>query len=150
MASMRHELLILDKVPEGAGEAVRAALDDCSKQHGFIYDVVPFFVGLHEQDDQGVPISTKYSAGCTGHSAGGVLKVKLLWVDDKHRGSGLGREIMTAVDALGRKRGATFATVNTFSFQAEGFYKKCGYDVLYRVPGCFDGSVEKIFLGKKL
>ncbi|CEH18711.1 GLUCOSAMINE 6-PHOSPHATE N-ACETYLTRANSFERASE [Ceraceosorus bombacis] len=83
-------------------------------------------------------------------AAGGVLKVKLLWVADKHRGSGLGREIMTAVDALGRKRGATFATVNTFSFQAEGFYKKCGYDVLYRVPGCFDGSVEKIFLGKKL
>lgn len=77
------------------------------------------------------------------------MRIKLLWVDDSQRGIGLGRAMMAAVDEIARKRHITFATVNTFSYQAEGFYTKCGFEVLYRVPGCFDGSVEKIFLGKK-
>jgi len=53
--------------------------------------------------------------------------IALFWVDEKFRGQGFGSEIMRAAEKEARKRGVTNAYVDTFSFQAPGFYKKLGY-----------------------
>ena len=50
-----------------------------------------------------------------------------LWVDESRRGAGIGRRLLAAVEEKGRLGGAKRAELNTFGFQAPGFYEKMGY-----------------------
>jgi ribosomal protein S18 acetylase RimI-like enzyme len=55
------------------------------------------------------------------------MEIATLWVDEKARGQGLGQKLMEMAETEGKKRGATFAYTNTFTWQAPGFYEKLGY-----------------------
>ncbi len=55
------------------------------------------------------------------------MEIATLWVDEKSRGKGLGKKLMDMAEDEGKKRGATFAYTNTFTWQAPGFYEKLGY-----------------------
>ncbi len=57
------------------------------------------------------------------------LQVKLLWVSDAHRGTGLGVALMAKIENLAVERGCRQAHVDTFSFQARPFYERLGYRV---------------------
>ena len=57
----------------------------------------------------------------------GWLFVELLWVSDQRRQKGLGRSLMQKAESEARKRGIRNVYLDTFSFQAPGFYKKLGY-----------------------
>jgi len=65
--------------------------------------------------------------GLTGYTWMGWLFIDLLWIAEKYRGKGHGMALMDKAEAEGRKRGATNAFLNTFDFQAPGFYQKLGY-----------------------
>ena len=72
-----------------------------------------------------------------GEIAGGVigatywdwLYINLMWVREDLRRQGYGRQLLEQAEALGRQRGAQHAHLDTFSFQAPGFYQKFGYRV---------------------
>ena len=55
------------------------------------------------------------------------MEIGSLWVDESMRGQGLGQKLMKMAEDEGKKRGATFAYTNTFTWQAPGFYEKLGY-----------------------
>lgn len=57
------------------------------------------------------------------------LFIKWVWIDESLRKSGLGTKMIADAEAEGRRRGATMAHLDTFSFQARGFYEKLGYTV---------------------
>lgn len=57
------------------------------------------------------------------------LSVELMWLKEELRGQGYGRQLLTLAEEEGRRRGATHAHLDTFSFQAPGFYEKHGYRV---------------------
>ena len=62
-----------------------------------------------------------------------------------------GAEI-TVVDAAEQeaiKNGCIFSTLDTFDFQAEVFYKKCGYECMGEIKNYFFDH-SRIFLRKKL
>lgn len=88
-----------------------------------------------------------------GGAVGGVhydrLAVDLLWVDEAHRGRGLGSEILRAIEEEGRKRGATRCFLDTFTFQAAPFYEKLGYVEVARIEGYF-GEYDRIYYRKTL
>lgn len=69
----------------------------------------------------------KVIAGLNGHSDWGWLFIKLLWVSDEHRGSGLGRKLMKAAEAEAKSRKCSNIWLDTFAFQAPKFYEKLGY-----------------------
>lgn len=56
-----------------------------------------------------------------------LLMVDRLWVVESYRGRGLGRQLLSAVEERGRALGAKLVELNTFGFQAPGFYEKMGY-----------------------
>jgi len=56
-----------------------------------------------------------------------LLMVDRLWVDEEARGRGLGSRLLSAVEEKGRAGGAKRVELNTFGFQAPGFYEKQGY-----------------------
>lgn len=53
--------------------------------------------------------------------------VELLWLSKPARGSGLGSQLIKEAERRAKKRGSHLIHLNTFSFQAPGFYEKHGY-----------------------
>ena len=59
---------------------------------------------------------------------GGVLVVRILWVSEALRGRGFGRRLMEMAERRAVERGCRHVFLDTFSFQAPGFYEKLGYE----------------------
>ena len=55
------------------------------------------------------------------------LEIDTMWVAPEHRGSGLARRLLESVEDQARAAGCRWAKLNTFDFQAPGFYVACGY-----------------------
>lgn len=66
-------------------------------------------------------------AGTDSFRMGEMASVDVLWVDEDHRGQGLGSALLAHVEAQARAQGARRLELNTFGFQAPGFYEKLGY-----------------------
>jgi len=61
------------------------------------------------------------------------LDVDDFWLNEKVRGGGLGRLMLHTAEKEAISRGCLYAKIETFSFQARGFYEKCGYQVIGRL-----------------
>lgn len=67
--------------------------------------------------------------------------IELLWLSASARGKGLGSRLLEVAERHARQRGSRLIHLNTYSFQAPGFYEKQGY----RRFGAMSGSPQ----GKK-
>ena len=56
------------------------------------------------------------------------LFVSHLWVGEALRGQGIGRTLLEAAEQEAVRRGCEHAWVDTFSFQARGFYERLGWE----------------------
>jgi GNAT superfamily N-acetyltransferase len=64
----------------------------------------------------------------------GWLVVELLFVPEQLRGTGLGSKLLADAEDQARARGCIGAWLDTFSFQARGFYEKLGYSLAGTIP----------------
>ena len=65
------------------------------------------------------------------------------------RGAGVGRELMRQAEREAIRRGCHNAWLNTFSFQARGFYERLGYNVLGML-GDYPPGHSRFFMKKIL
>lgn len=77
------------------------------------------------------------------------LFVAWLWVEEKHRGQGLGAALLGAAEDEARRRGCIGAFVDTYSFQAPGFYQRQGYAVFGRLDDLPPGA-SRTWLARRL
>jgi GNAT superfamily N-acetyltransferase len=70
------------------------------------------------------------------------LEIHKLWVSDASR-------LLEAAEAEARRRGCKQAFLDTFSFQAPGFYQKLGYREFGRLEE-FGGEHSRYYLHKRL
>lgn len=84
-------------------------------------------------------------AAIHGHTWGGVLEIKVLWVHAGLRGKGYGRRLLAAAEHEGRRRGCTQALLCTHSFQAPDFYVKFGYELFATLPDYPAGYAQHFF-----
>lgn len=97
------------------------------------------------EDDEG-----HFLGGLTGEIFTNTLFVEFLWLDEANRNSGTGRKLMQAIENEAKQRGVTDLYLDTYSFQAPGFYAKLGFEEVGRYTGFPTKGIDKIFLQKKV
>ncbi|MFP0195599.1 MULTISPECIES: GNAT family N-acetyltransferase [Pseudomonas] len=65
--------------------------------------------------------------GLYGHTFYRWLFIELLAVPEQGRGQGIGSKLMNRVEEFAREKDCVGIWLDTFDFQAPGFYKKLGY-----------------------
>ncbi|MGJ8725939.1 MAG: GNAT family N-acetyltransferase [Roseibacillus sp.] len=88
-------------------------------------------------------------AGLTGKTYWNFLDIGYLWVSESYRGLGRATAIMKLAEAEAVKRGCNNALLDTYSFQALGFYLKLGYRQFGEIDD-FSGEHIRYYLRKQL
>jgi GNAT superfamily N-acetyltransferase len=73
----------------------------------------------------------------------------LMWIQEDLRGNGYGEQLLNAVEKEAKQKGAKQVFLDTFSFQAPGFYQKFGYQVFGELPD-FPPGHQRFYLTKEL
>lgn len=73
------------------------------------------------------PATQEVVGGLYGKISYGWLFIELLSIPDPMRTQGTGTRLMRAAEDLARERGCAGIWLDTFSFQAPGFYQKLGF-----------------------
>ncbi|WP_332687480.1 GNAT family N-acetyltransferase [Devosia sp.] len=87
--------------------------------------------------------------GLTGRITFGWMFVELLFVPERLRGQGIGRQLMVQAEDVARQHGCVGIWLDTFTFQAPGFYEKLGYSTFGEIANYPPGS-SRFFLRKHL
>jgi GNAT superfamily N-acetyltransferase len=72
------------------------------------------------------------------------LRIDLMFVPEEMRGESLGSAIMDRAEALAVERGCIGALLDTYSFQARGFYEKLGYSLVGTIEDCPPGGTRHV------
>lgn len=94
-------------------------------------------------------VEGEITGGLTGKTCWNYLEISYLWVSSSHREAGIGTKLMIAAEAEASARGCPNVVLDTFSFQALGFYKRLGYEEFGRLEG-YSGKHARHYLYKKL
>lgn len=77
------------------------------------------------------------------------LHIDLMWVKEEYRGRGYGQRLLALAEEEARQRGAKHVHLDTFSFQAPGFYERYGYQVFGQLDDFPEGH-QRYYLTKQL
>lgn len=121
--------------------AIAAPLAAYNEQHGPTAGAEPLVLLL--KSDTGETIG-----GLWGKTVYDWMYVELLAVPDALRGKGAGVALMREAEAIACTRGCAGAWLDTFAFQARGFYEKLGYSVFGEIADHPRGSA-RYFLSKR-
>jgi GNAT superfamily N-acetyltransferase len=80
--------------------------------------------------------------GAVARTWGSCCETLQLWVEPSQRGSGLGTRLMHALHEAAQARGCRTFYLETWSFQAPGFYRKLGYESVLVLEGFGPGLAK--------
>jgi GNAT superfamily N-acetyltransferase len=89
------------------------------------------------------------AGGLIGETHWGWFYINLMFVKEELRSRGFGHRILTLAEEKARQYGAKHAYLDTFSFQAPGFYEKHGYRVFGELKD-FPPGHQRYYLTKQL
>jgi ribosomal protein S18 acetylase RimI-like enzyme len=75
--------------------------------------------------------------------------VSALYVDQQFRKEGIGRELMARAETLALEQGCDAIYLDTFDYQAPGFYEKLGFKVFGKLEDYPPGH-ERLYLVKRI
>jgi GNAT superfamily N-acetyltransferase len=106
------------------------------------YDPIPVAIVLRDEHGD-------IAGGLWGRVAFGWLFVELLSVPTARCGEGLGTALMTRAATIAQAHGCTGLWLDTYSFQARGFYERLGFAVIGTIADCPPGH-SKYFMARRL
>jgi GNAT superfamily N-acetyltransferase len=89
------------------------------------------------------------AGGLLGHFRYDWLFIELIFVPDDRRGQNLGSALLAMAEAQARAWGAAGVWLDTFSFQARGFYERHGFAVFGEIAD-YPAPHRRFFLSKRL
>jgi len=84
--------------------------------------------------------------GLRARQWGSAVEVQQLWVDEPYRRRGVAARLMQMLEQAAVERGATVIYLDTFTFQAPEFYRRCGYVTALRIDGFPDGIAKHLMV----
>jgi GNAT superfamily N-acetyltransferase len=127
-----------DDGPIADAQAVGEALGAFNQSHTGDDAYTP--VRLFVRDEDGAIVG-----GLLADVYMGWIFVKALWLDERLRGAGTGAELMRRAEEAARELGCTGVWLDTFTFQAPGFYRKLGYEEFGRIDDYPPGFARHFF-----
>ena len=112
------------------------------KASGHDFNETPLQLVCHDPHGQ-------LCAGLLADICAGWLNIHVLWVDPEHRRSGMGAALLAQAEQQALVSGAHGVLLDTFDWQAEGFYLRQGYSVFGRLDDYPPGH-QRIYLRKAL
>ena len=88
------------------------------------------WLAIFVRDDAG-----RMVGGLHGWTWGGTGFVRTLWVHEERRGQGMGARLLAAAEREAVRRGCREMQLVTHSYQAPGFYRRRGYELIAELPG---------------
>lgn len=135
-------LLHVPDTPDDADRrAILSGLAAFNREHADPGTVGPLAVLL--KDDAGATVG-----GLWGGTLFGWLRIELLFVPAALRGASIGSAVLARAEAVAADRGCIGASLDTYSFQARGFYEKQGYSLVGTIDDCPPGGARH-FLQKR-
>jgi len=95
------------------------------------------------------PATGQTLGGLTGASYHGWLFIELFWLPEPLRRGGLGTRLIREAEAEAARRGCRGVWLDTYSFQARGFYEKLGYTLFGTLDDALPGH-QRFYLHKRL
>ena len=138
----KFEIVYVEKPEEAVWELIGRGLDTYNIQHAGEYRSKRLCFGVQAGDNS-------FAGGILGEIFWDWLHIDLLWVKEELRGQGYGKRLLFQIEEEARKLGAKNVFLDTFSFQAPGFYEKHGYRVFGQLKN-FPYGEQRFFLTKEL
>jgi GNAT superfamily N-acetyltransferase len=104
---------------------------------------IPIAILIRDQADNHI------IGGLSGHSFYEWMYINLFFIPNALRGQKLGQRRLAQAEAIARTRSCTGIWLNTFEFQARGFYEKQGFTLFGTIPDHPHGN-NMYFLQKRL
>ena len=141
---MTPTITLLEKPDTAAAQAIHSLLLEFNNQtSGYAFDGRAVVVTVAD------PATGEIIGGLWGSTAYGFLHVDMLIVPANLRGQGLGTRIMRQAEEEAVHRECHGAYLETFDFQARGFYEKLGYSVFGQLDNTPPGHT-RFFLRKSV
>ena len=86
--------------------------------------------------------------GVKGYTTMGTMFVEGLWVAEKYRGQGYGKDLLMRAEELAKEKGCIASQTACFSFQNLDFMRKQGYEIYGDSDG-YPNEVKEYYLIKK-
>jgi GNAT superfamily N-acetyltransferase len=122
-------LTVTDAPGERAEAAIRDGLSAYNLEKAGYRDQRPLAILVSDPD------TGEVVGGLLGGTSFGLLRIDRFFLPESLRKQGLGTRIIKAAEDEGRRRGCSRALLTTLSFQAPGFYKRQGWEVLAELEG---------------
>lgn len=86
--------------------------------------------------------------GLNGSSILKALYIDQLWIDERYRGLGYGKELMMVAERIARKDGCISSLAMVYSFQSPEFFQKLGYKI-FGVSDGYPKPIKEYYFIKK-
>jgi GNAT superfamily N-acetyltransferase len=135
-------ILIDDQLRPDEEHAIQQAVVAFGDAHTAPRNYRPLHLALRSPDG-------RLLGGLLGSLVWDWLQIDVLWVDAAERGRGYGRALLQRAEEVAQGAGCWHARLDTFDFEARGFYEKQGYAV-YGALGGFPRGHMQFHLRKAL
>ena len=140
---MDPELVAVTEPERGLRDAIARHVLAFNAERGGPSGSSPFAIPIRD------PATGEVSGGLWAGSGYDWLRIELLIVPEALRGRGIGTRLMRMAEAAARSRGCVGVWLDTFEFQARGFYEKRGYRCFGEL-GDYPPGFARYFLTKGL
>jgi GNAT superfamily N-acetyltransferase len=139
---MEYKTTVEHEVPDSVRETIVGLVVAYNNSKAGPGNGRALFVVLRDQ-------AAQVCGGLSGSTSRGWLFIDHLVVPEASRGHGIGRMLVALAEREAVQRGCHNAWLNTFEFQARGFYEKLGYTCFGELPD-YPPGFSRFFMSKSL
>lgn len=138
----KYQAAVEQEVPDSVRETIVRLVVEYNNSKAGPSHGRPLFVVLRDQD-------ANVCGGLSGATGRGWLFIDHLVVPEAARGQGMGKMLVTLAEQEAVNRHCRSAWLNTFEFQARGFYEKLGYSCFGELAD-YPPGFSRFFMSKSL